>query len=270
MEQQDYQKIASAIRLSILEMIYNSKSSHIGSAFSIVDLLVCLYFNVMSVNLDDRCAIERDLFILSKGHAATALYATLCQRGYFASKELEKYGESGTKLSGHVIKDCLPGIEVSAGSLGHGLPIAAGMALAAKLDNRRNQVFCLMGDGECNEGSVWEAAIFAGHHQLGNLFAIIDFNNQQGMGRSDEILNLSEMGQAWEGFGWEVQTVDGHNHLEIIKAFANFSTVKPKVLIAKTVKGKGVAWMEDKIEWHYKSPTEDQYQEAKNILTANL
>ena len=267
MENSELKNISTEIRLLVLEMIYKSKSSHIGSAFSIIDILACLYFEIMKINPADCCDINRDFFILSKGHAAAALYATLCRRGYFDRQDLDHYGESGTKLSGHVIKNCLPGVEISAGSLGHGLPIAGGMALAAKKDGKSNRVFCLMGDGECNEGSVWEAVIFAGHHRLGNLYGIVDFNNQQGMGRASEILNLAEMDKAWQAFGWEVRTVDGHDYQAIRGAFNGFDSDKPKLVIAKTIKGKGVSWMEDKIEWHYKTPTEEQFQEAVKILT---
>lgn len=257
----------SEIRRQVLEMIYKSKSSHIGSCFSIIDILTVLYFQVMNIKPSKPNFEDRDIFVLSKGHAAAALYSTLALRGFFPISNLEGFCENGSKIAGHVIKDCLSGVEATAGSLGHGLSMTAGMALANRYNNRK--FYCILGDGECNEGSVWEAAMFCSQFKLKNIILIVDVNKQQGLGKTDNIINMNEMAKKWESFGWDVKEVDGHdlNALDTqLTSFSQKKGEKPSVLIANTVKGKGVSFMEDKIKWHYKSPNEEEYKMAISEL----
>ena len=260
----NYEKTAKEIRKMVLEMKFASQSSHIGSAFSCVDILTVLYFKILRINPEKPKAENRDRFILSKGHAGSALYATLAERGFFRKKILEDYCQNGKKLAGHATKDCVPGVEVSTGSLGHGLPIGAGMALAGKKDNKKYRVFVLMSDGECDEGSNWEAALFASHHKLDNLVAIIDYNKFQAFGKTNEILNLEPLKDKWTAFGWSVKEINGHNYSEIkesLKAIP-FKKNKPSIVIAHTIKGKGISFMEGRLEWHYKSPKKDEFELA--------
>lgn len=261
MLKEELKKEAVLARLSILEAIARTKSSHIGSCFSIVDILVILYSGVMNINPKNFDNANRDIFVLSKGHAAVALYAVLAEKGFFDKEKIDHYGENGTQLAGHIIRDSLPGIEISSGSLGHGLSIVAGMALASN-NNSSRRFYCLMGDGECNEGSVWEAAMFASHNKLNNLTAIIDFNGQQGMGKTEDIINQNNLAERFKSFGWRVYEVDGHNFDELAGVFKKRSVDKPIAIIAHTVKGKGVSFMENKTEWHYKSPNIEQLDES--------
>lgn len=253
---------AKKVRKIILAMISKTKSSHVGSCFSIADILTVLYKNILSITAPNDP--NRDIFILSKGHGAVALYATLASCGFFEMELLETYAQDGSKLAGHVIKDCAPGVEATAGSLGHGLSLTAGFALANIKNERR--FYCLLGDGECNEGSVWEAAAFCSQFKLNKVTAIIDCNKQQGLGRAVDIMDMSNMAERWQAFGWETIEVDGHNYDELQKVFAyshsSRDSLKPLAIIANTIKGKGVSWMENKVEWHYKSPTEEQSQQA--------
>ncbi len=269
MKKIDYKKTATEIRKKILDMKLMSQGSHIGSALSCVDILTVLYFKILKLNTKNSKSQDRDRFLLSKGHAASALYATLAQRGFFSEDVLETYCQNGSKLAGHVIKDCVPGIEVSTGSLGHGLPIGIGMAIAAKKSKKNYRVFVLLSDGECDEGSNWEAALFASHHKLDNLIAIIDYNKIQSFGRTNEVLNLEPLAQKWKSFGWQVKEINGHNFKELEKTLLRmpFKKDSPNIIIAHTIKGKGVSFMEDKLEWHYKSPTKEQYDLALKELT---
>lgn len=255
---------ANLVRRTILNIIFKSQSSHIGSAFSIVDILTVLYFEIMNIDPKNPKKKNRDHFILSKGHACTALYSTLAHRGFFELVKLDEYGTNGTKIAGHVSMGSLPGIEATAGSLGHGLPIGVGMALAMKRDGLNSRVFVLVGDGECNEGAVWEAAMSAGHFKLDNLVVVIDKNNQQGMGTTDEVLGMEPFPDKWKSFGWAVVEVDGHNFGELVEVLKRVPIKNgiPTAIIANTVKGKGVSFMEDKVEWHYKSPTSGECQLA--------
>lgn len=267
MNNQDLSKIATDIRKQILEMIYKSQSSHIGSCFSIVDILAVLYFQQMNIDMNNPKSKSRDYFILSKGHAAAALYATLARRGFFPTENLDNFCCDHTKLAGHVIKQCLPGVETTAGSLGHGLSIGAGVALANLSNDRR--IYCLIGDGECNEGSVWEAAMFASHNRLDNLILIIDVNRQQGMGNSKDIIDMRDLKKKWDAFGWDVCEIDGHDCGALSQTIEDLSSKKsgkPSVIIANTVKGKGVSFMEDNILWHYRSPDAKEYKTAKEEL----
>lgn len=263
----DYNNIATKIRKNILEMHHISQESHVGAAFSCVDILTVLYFKILNIDPKNPKLKNRDRFILSKGHAAAALYSILAQRGFFPEKVLKTFCLGGG-LPGHTTKNCVPGIETSAGSLGHGLPIGAGMALAEKGSNKKYRIFVLMGDGECDEGSVWEAALFSSHHKLDNLTVIIDRNNLQGLGKTNEVLNLEPLKEKWTAFGWQAVEIDGHNFDEIEKTLNSipFKKNKPSVVICNTVKGKGVSFMEDKLEWHYKSTTEEQYNLALKDL----
>lgn len=262
---------ANTIRKKVLSTIHRTKSSHIGSCFSIVDILTVLYFRVLNINPLNIEDPQRDIFVLSKGHACVALYATLVEKGFCSESDLQNYVTDGSKLAGHAIKGCIPGVEVTAGSLGHGLSIAAGMAMANRKNDRK--FFCLLGDGECNEGSVWEAALFAAHNKFENLIAIIDNNKQQGMGNTSNILSNETLGKRWESFGWKVVEVDGHDLGLLEKKFKETveqSSGCPTVVIAHTVKGKGVSWMENTIDWHYKSPDEKQYADALKELETNV
>ncbi|MBI1866410.1 MAG: transketolase [Candidatus Staskawiczbacteria bacterium] len=260
----EYQNIATQIRKKILNMKLMSQSSHIGSDFSCVDILTVLYFKILKLNIKNSKEENRDRFILSKGHAASALYATLARRGFFSEDILKTYCQNGSALAGHTIKDCVPGVEVSTGSLGHGLPIGIGMALSAKKDKKNRRIFVLISDGECDEGSNWEAALFAGHHKLENLVAIIDYNKIQSFGMTNKVLNLEPLKQKWESFGWQVKEADGHNFKELEKTLLGLPFKKnyPSIIIAHTKKGAGVSFMENELSWHYKSPTQEQYDIA--------
>ena len=264
----DYQKIAQRTRKEILRMIFNSQTSHIGSCLSCVDILTVLYFKILKVYPNNPRAEERNRFILSKGHATAALYATLAERGFFSKELLKSFCADGSKLPGHVTKGSIPGVEVSAGSLGHGLAIGAGMAIAGKLNNRKHRVFVLMSDGECDEGSVWETAMFSSHHRLDNLIGIIDYNKLQALGGTNEVLNLEPLKEKWNSFGWSVREINGHNFSEIEKTLIQvpFQKNKPSIIIAHTIKGKGISFMENKLEWHYKSPNRQEYNLAISEL----
>ncbi|MBN2239561.1 MAG: transketolase [Dehalococcoidales bacterium] len=261
-------KLATLIRVNALKMVHRSKASHIGTGLSMADILAVLYNNILKHNPQNPYWNERDRFILSKGHGAAALYALLAEQGYFPKAWLDTYCQNDGKLPGHTTTHGIPGIEISAGSLGHGLPVACGMALAAKTDGDTFKVFVLLGDGECDEGSIWEAALFAGHHKLDNLIAIIDHNKIQALGNTNEVLDISPLAGKWEDFNWRVREIDGHDHGQIENALNNLPVEKnkPTCIIAHTVKGKGISFMENKLEWHYKSPDSEQLSEALHEL----
>ncbi len=264
----NYSQISKEIRKKVLKMIYQSKSAHIGSSLSCVDILTILYFKILKINPQNPLADNRDRFILSKGHAAAALYAVLAEKGFFSEKLLESYCQDGTKLAGHSTKQSVPGVEVSTGSLGHGLSMGAGMAFSAKNDGKDYRIFVLMSDGECQEGSVWEAALFASHHKLDNLIGIVDYNKIQAFGRTNEVLNLEPFKKKWEDFGWSVKEANGHNFSELEDAFSKipFENKKPSLLIAHTIKGKGISFIEDKLISHYKYFTKEEYEAALKEL----
>ncbi|WP_176231750.1 transketolase [Candidatus Hakubella thermalkaliphila] len=249
---------ARQIRRLVVQMNAAARSSHVGSALSIVDLLVVLYFRILRFDLENPRAGDRDRFILSKGHGCTALYATLAERGFFSKDILDTYYQDGGLLAGHADNHNVPGIEVATGSLGHGLSIGVGMALAGKHDQKNYRVFVLLGDGECDEGSVWEATMSASHFKLDNLITIVDFNKLQAMGRVEEVMNLEPFAEKWCSFGWSVREIDGHDFRQIEDALTKvpFESAKPSLILAHTVKGKGVSYMEDQLSWHYKSPNE--------------
>lgn len=256
-------RISKRIRASILKMHNESGSSHVGSSLSCVDILVTLYFCVM------RLDSNHDTFVLSKGHAGSALYATLVNRFGWSEDILKQYCSNGSYLPGHCTRGSLPGIEVSTGSLGHGLSVGAGLALAAILDELDKRVFVLLSDGECDEGSVWEAALFSAHHKLKNLIAIIDYNKCQAFGMTNEVLNLEPFRDKWTSFGWSASEVDGHNYNELYDSLSRLPLHRnmPSVIIAHTIKGKGVSFMENKLEWHYRSPNHEQLKTALTELS---
>ena len=257
--------LTTNIRKNILHIANLAGSPHVGSALSCADILSTLYFNVL--NLDDY--EKRDLFILSKAHSAMALYATLYEKNLLSKEDMEGYYQNGGTLPAHTDKSTNPYIEISAGSLGHGLPIAIGMAHALKLKNSNRQVYVLMGDGESQEGSVWEAAMLAPHLKLNNITVFIDRNNLQGYGRASEILSYEPIDDKFRAFNWEVLRIDGHNHKAIQKA-VEVKTDKPKMIICDTVKGKGVSFMEDELIWHYYVVTDNIKDNAIKELEDKL
>lgn len=259
---------ARRIRKLILDMVHGTGSSHIGTSYSMVELLTVLYDGVLKVDPQHPSKPDRDRFILSKGHGCAALYAVLADRGFFPKEWLKSYYRNGSRLFGHATHKTAPGIEVSTGALGHGLPIGAGMALAAKRSNAPYRVFTLLSDGECDEGSTWEAALFAGHHRLDNLTAIIDYNKIQSLGRTSEVLGLEPFGDKWRSFGWSVTETDGHDfdQLQTTLSSVPWQAGKPSCLVAHTVKGKGVSFMEDRLLWHYRCPDPNEYEAASREL----
>jgi transketolase len=259
----DPASFARAIRSHALRMVSRSNASHIGSCLSMADILAVLYTRVLRIDSSMPRCPDRDYFILSKGHAAAILYAALAERGFFPADELLTYCETASRLTGHVSHG-VPGVEVSTGSLGHGLPMAVGFALAARADARASKVFCLLSDGECDEGSNWEAILFAPHHRLDNLIAIVDYNKIQSFGRVSEVLDLEPLVDKWRAFRWNTIEVDGHDLAELQRALSGAPAQigKPTVVIAHTVKGRGVSFMENRLEWHYKSPSSEQLERA--------
>lgn len=261
----DTKEFAKKIRILALKMTNGGNSSHIGSIFSIADILAVLYNDVMNIDPKNPNWIERDRFILSKGHAGAGVYAALALKGFFSITKLKTHYKNGSDLSGHVSHKDVPGVEFSTGSLGHGLSVAAGMALAGSFKNEKHRIYTLLSDGECNEGSTWEAIMFSGHHKLDNLIAIVDYNKIQAMGTTYETMNPEPFADKWRLFGWDAFEIDGHNISELIKTFdtINNSSGKPTVVIAHTVKGKNVSFMENNLLWHYRSA---QGQEFENAL----
>ena len=257
----DYQDLATRIRVHALKMVHRAKSSHIGGCLSAADLLAVLYGGVLKIDPAHPEWRERDRFILSKGHIAAAIYATLAEKGFFPLEWLDTYCLDGSQLPGHITKG-IPGVEVSTGSLGHGLSIGCGMALAG------NWVFALLSDGECDEGSTWEAVLFASHHHLSNLVAIVDYNKIQAFGAISEVLDLEPFCSKWRSFGWAVCEIDGHDYGEIEQNLLRVPFVpgKPSCIIAHTVKGKGVSFMENNLAWHYKHPDDAELLKALDEL----
>jgi len=246
-------------------------SSHVGAALSIADILAVLYGGVMRHNFAKPRWSERDRFILSKGHAGAAVYATLAEVGYFPVELLGQHYQDGSLLSGHVSHKGIPGVELSTGSLGHGLGVGVGMAKALKLAGHSPRVFVLLSDGECDEGTVWEAALFAQHHQLDNLVAIVDYNKIQSLAPVAETLALEPFRQKWESFNWSVIEVDGHDHESLQAELSRIPMQpgKPTVVIAHTTKGKGVSFMENTVLWHYRTARDDEFSRALSELQEN-
>ena len=248
-------------------MVAAAKASHIGGALSMADLLAVLYGEILRVQPERPDWPERDRFILSKGHSCTGVYAALALRGFFPPAELQTYGQDGSRLMSH-ISHKVPGVEFSTGSLGHGLPFGCGKALAAKRREKNWRTFVMLSDGELDEGSNWEAILFAPQHRLDNLVAIVDYNKIQSLGSVKEVLDLHPLAEKFRAFNWAVREIDGHNHAEISAALKNlpFEPGRPNCLIAHTVKGRGVDFMEGKLQWHYSSPKPDQLAEALGQL----
>lgn len=269
---EDLKKKASWVRNQILEMIVSANKGHIGGAFSCTDILVTLYYGgILRFDPNNPNWSERDRFILSKGHSCVALYAMLADLGFFSISELNSFCQKGSMLGGHPDRN-ISGIEADTGSLGHGLGIAAGLALSAKIDKKDFVSVVLLGDGECYEGSVWETAMFTGHHQLNNLIAIVD-RNQQGVTDFTEDCNrLEPFADKWRAFDWDVRTINGHSFEELLSAFKDFrcrKSYRPLVIIANTIKGKGVSFMERNIIWHHSVPTDENLKIARQELTLN-
>lgn len=260
----DSADLAWRIRRGAIEMTHAARASHVGAVLSIADIVAVLYADILRVDPGQPRRPDRDRLILSKGHAGIAVYVALAELGFFARGDLAGYCSDRSLLSGHVSHKGVPGVEFSTGSLGHGLPVAAGMALGAvQADGGpRNRVFVIMGDGECEEGSVWEAALFCAQHRLGHVTAVVDFNKMQGLGFSDDILSVRPLKDKWSAFGWNVHEVDGHDHGQLRQALEARDEVRPTCVLAHTVKGKGVSFMENNLLWHYRDPQGDFYQSA--------
>lgn len=255
---------ANTLRQDILKMLNCAGSGHCGGSLSEIDILTVLYNNIMNHDSENPDMEDRDMFILSKGHSAPALYAVLADCGYFDKSELSTLRQFGSSLQGHPSMHHTPGVEVSTGSLGQGLSIAVGVALANKMDQSSARTYCLMGDGEIQEGQIWEAAMAAGHHKLGNLCGILDNNGLQIDGKVEDVMDVNPIKEKWEAFNWNVIEVDGHDVSEIEEAFKEAKNVsgKPSLILAKTIKGKGVSFMENKPQWHGLAPDEEQLEKA--------
>ena len=268
----DPRVLAWLIRRHGLEMTHLSRGSHIGAIFSVAEIMAVLYTGVMNVNPAEPAMPDRDRLILSKGHAGAAVYAALAERGFFPVEELKTHYANGSRLSGHVSHKGVPGVEFSTGSLGHGLAVGAGMALGAKMDKAPWRTYVILGDGECDEGSVWEAALQAHQYQLDNLIAVVDHNRMQSLDFCEKTIALEPFADKWRDFGWQVQVVDGHDVAALQAAFAraknNLGGGKPSVIIAETTKGKGVSFMENDILWHYRTPQGEEYDAALKELEA--
>lgn len=254
------ESLSKFIRFKSLQMTHKGKSSHIGSILSCADIIAVLYSEIMTIGESDK-SLTRDRFVMSKGHAGAGLYACLAKLDLIPENQLETHYQDGSRLSGHVSHKLLPRIEMSTGSLGHGLPLSCGVALALKLKGISSKVFCLMSDGELDEGSNWESMLFASHHNLSNLKVIIDRNKLQSIKSTEQTLSLEPLIDKFKSFNWEVSNIDGHNH-EFIKRDLSFASDKPHIIIANTIKGKGVSFMENSVLWHYRSPNNDELEQA--------
>jgi transketolase len=265
---QELTSLSLQVRRNILKMITDTKSSHIGSAYSMVDLITVLYSLVLTQDSKNPNSPKRDRFILSKGHACAALYSLLAELGYFKRDLLKSFAQDGSILMSHINFD-VPGVEFSTGSLGHALPVGVGVALSAKKRGSTWRTFILVSDGELNEGSNWEAFLMAAHLQLDNLTVIVDRNGLQGLGPTEGIIDMNPLDKKAVAFGWDAKIIDGHDYQQIfdtVDGFASQKNKKPKIIIADTIKGKGVSFMERKVAWHYKSPSQEEYDLAHKEL----
>jgi transketolase len=260
--------LARSVRLSDVQMISRAQLGHIGGDFSVTDILATLYGAVLNVDPNNPTDPERDRFILSKGHCAGALYSTLAHRGFIPLAELETFAQPLSALNGHPNRTKVPGVETNTGPLGHGFPVAVGHAIGAKLQGSQRRTFVVLGDGELQEGSNWEAAMTASHYGLANLTAIVDRNRLQQGARTEETKQLEPLADKWISFGFEVRVVDGHDYAQLLEAFRPSTTGRPVAVIANTIKGKGVSFMEDRVEWHHKVPTAEQVTLAIEELSA--
>jgi transketolase len=260
-------ELALAARQEIITMTAAAKASHVGSALSVVDILSVLYSGGANLTPENLENIDRDIVILSKGHAASALYSVLALQGFFPMDWLKKYCENDAPLGGHVTSKGVPGVELSTGSLGHGLPYGLGIAMSRKMSGVSGRVFVVMSDGECDEGTTWESAMIANHHNLDNLVVIVDRNGIQSLTFTEDTLKLEPFEDKWKAFGWETRVENGHDYENLSRAFSKSS--KPLCLIAETTKGKGVDFMENSVLWHYKSPAEEDTKNAFSQLKVN-
>ncbi len=260
-------ELSLAARHEIIKMTSIAKASHVGSALSVVDILSVLYTGAANATPETLEKEDRDIVILSKGHAAAALYSVLSLQGFFPNEWLKRYCENDAPLGGHVTSKGVPGVELSTGSLGHGLPYGLGIAMARKLSGVAGRVFVVMSDGECDEGTTWESAMIANHHNLDNLTVIVDRNRIQSLTFTEDTLKLEPFPDKWKAFGWETRVTNGHDHEALSKAFTKSDN--PKCVIAETTKGKGVDFMENSVLWHYKSPGEEDVKNAFSQLKAN-
>jgi transketolase len=259
-------KLAQNLRARIIENSFKTGTPHLGSCLSCIDLLTVLYFSVLNINPKLPQSPSRDRLILSKGHGAPALFQTLAEKGFYDRSLLDTYGKDGSFFAEHPpTPDYLPGIEAATGSLGHGLPIGLGIAIAANIKKLEYDVYVILGDGECNEGSIWESSLLASAQKVNNLCVFVDFNKWQATGRSEEVMGLSPLLDKWKAFGWNVLEIDGHDIKSILDACNQFQMEKqkPTAIIANTIKGKGVSFMEDDNNWHYRIPNEDEVMKAK-------
>ena len=268
----EMEKNACKVRMYTIEGVFNAKSGHPGGSLSAADIITYLYFKEMKVDAAHPDDPNRDRFVLSKGHCCPSLYGALALKGYFSGEEIKSLRHIGAMLQGHPDMKHTPGIDMSSGSLGQGVSAACGMALAGKYDKADYRVYAMLGDGECEEGQVWEAAMFAAHNKLDNLCLIVDFNGLQIDGSVNDVAGLEPLDKKFDGFGFEVLKIDGHNFDEIEAAFNKAKTVKgkPTVIIAKTIKGKGVSYMENQVGWHGKAPNAEEYKVAMDELNAKL
>jgi transketolase len=264
----DTRELANRIRLHALRMTSGGGGAHIGSVFSMADIMAVLYGGVLRVDPANPSWKDRDRFILSKGHAGAGVYAALAERGFFPIEKLDSHYRDGSDLSGHVSHKGVPGVELSTGSLGHGLPVGAGMAYAGKLDDKAHRVFVLLSDGECDEGSNWEALLFAAHHRLDHLIVVVDYNKVQSLKPVPDTLGLEPFADKWRSFGWSVAEVDGHDHDELRRVLTSLPLEegKPSCVIAHTIKGKGVSFMEHSVLWHYRIAKGDEFAAAEKEL----
>ena len=264
METKQYQEIASRVRVDIVKAVHSAGSGHPGGSLSAADIVTALYFKEMNIDPANPAMEGRDKFVLSKGHAAPVQYAALAERGYFPVEDLLTLRKMGSYLQGHPNRDKVPGIEMSTGSLGQGFSVCVGMALANKMDNDPGRIYALLGDGELQEGLIWEAAMAAGHYKLDNLVAIVDWNGLQIDGNNDDVITVKPIDEKFEAFGFNVIVIDGHNFEEIFAAFdaARACKGKPTAIIARTHKGQGVSFMADQAGWHGKAPSADEAQQA--------
>ena len=268
MDRQELKKIAHEVRKGIITSIYSAKAGHPGGSLSAADLFVYLYFEELNIDPKNPQMEGRDRFVLSKGHTAPGLYAALAHRGFFPIEDLETLRHTGSYLQGHPDMKCVPGVDMSTGSLGQGLSAAVGMALAAKLDQKDYRVYAMCGDGEIQEGQIWEAAMFAGHRKLDNLVVIVDHNKLQIDGKVEDVCSPYPIDKKFEAFNFHTITIDGHNFDEIAAAFQEARQTKgmPTAIIANTLKGKGISFMEDAAEWHGKAPKEEEFHVAMEDL----
>lgn len=265
----DPKEFARRVRIDVAKINCRTRDSHIGGGYSAVDILAVLYTKIMNINRNNLNDVNRDVFILSKGHIATTMFATLAHAGIIPYEDLDKHLLNGENYAGHTRRYTVPGIEMSAGSLGHGSCVGCGMAYAKRIQGLKGNVYVLMGDGECNEGSVWESVMFASRFKLSNLVLIVDRNHLQAYGRDEQVLNMGNLEEKFRSFGCNAMTIDGHNYDDIEKALLCSEAdmlQTPTVIIADTIKGKGVSFMENKLEWHFKSPNEEQLKQLMEEL----